>query len=461
MKAFVVGGTHSGVGKTSVSVGLMAALARRGLAVQPFKVGPDFIDPAHHALAAGRVSRNLDGWMLSRGANAEIVARNAAGADVGVVEGMMGLFDGRDGTSEDGSTAQMAKWLGVPVILVVDAWALSRSAAAVVKGYNEFDGDLRVAGVVFNRVGGDVHLTWLRDAVRSALSVEVFGGIPNDEQARLPERHLGLVMPDRERTVSWIERMADLVERSIDLDRLLDVAAEVDVGGPSTAVAGESGRVRIAVPRDEAFCFYYEDNLDLLRAAGADIVEFSALRDVLPDGADGLYIGGGYPELLAAELSRNEPLLGAVRDFASSGRPVYGECGGLMYLGQGIEGSDGTRHRLCGLFPFWTKLTNKLTLSYAEVDTTAESIFPVGQKARGHVFHYSDLVGDAPASRAYRVAPTYGEAFDEGFRFGNTLASWVHLHFGSNPSFAASFIEACRRHAGQRQSSATDRIAAD
>ncbi len=445
MKAFVVAGTHSGVGKTSVSVGLMAALRRRGLAVQPFKVGPDFIDPAHHQRAAARTSRNLDGWMLPRETNVEIFARNSAGADLCIIEGVMGLFDGSDGTSEDGSTAQVAKWLDAPVVLVVDAWALSRSAAAVVKGFAEFDPGLRLAGVLFNRVGSAAHLQWLTDAVRSTTAVEVLGGIPSDPEAQLPERHLGLVMPDAERTAAWIDRMADLVDRSVDLDGLLSAA---DVAPPTTAGPTSDApppRTRIGVMRDEAFCFYYQDNLDLLRSYGAELVEFSALRDELPSDLDGLYAGGGYPELVAADLSGNRPLLEEVRRFAASGHPIYAECGGLMYLSQGIEEADGTRHSLCGLFPFWTRLTTKPTLAYAEVRTVSESVFPSGQTARGHVYHYSDIVGQTSPSRCYLVKPSHAEAFEEGFRTHNVLASYVHLHFMSNPVFAESFVAACEQ----------------
>jgi cobyrinic acid a,c-diamide synthase len=426
----------------------MAAFAKRGLSVQPFKVGPDFIDPAHHTEATGRRSRNLDGWMLSRDANIDVFARASVGADVGIVEGVMGLYDGRDGTSEDGSTAQIAKWLGLPVVLVVDAWALSRSAAAVVKGYAEFDPDLRVAGVVFDRVGGEAHFGWLRDAVTSAVDIEVLGGIGNDDGARLPERHLGLVMPDAEATARWIDRMAALVEASVDLDRLLDLASEMDEPAEERREDARRDGVRIGVPRDEAFCFYYEDNLDALRRAGATIVEFNAMRDRLPDDLGGLYIGGGYPELVAAKLSENQALIDDVRAFVSAGRPVYGECGGLMYLGQGIEEPDGTRHRLCGVFDFWTRLTRRLTMSYVEIATTDTGIFPPSAIARGHVFHHSEIVGETGATRTYHVTPSYGAPFDEGFRVRNCLASYVHLHFGSNPAFAEAFVSACARGEG-------------
>ncbi len=313
----------------------------------------------------------------------------------------------------------------------------------MVKGFSEFDPELRIAGVVFNRVGSSTHLQWLTDAVRSDTAVNVLGGIPNDPEVSFPERHLGLVMPDEDRTSSWIERMADLIEESVDLDRLLEMSdVPLPRVGTAEAAARPPGRARIGVVRDEAFCFYYQDNLDLLRTFGAETVEFSALRDQLPDDLDGLYIGGGYPELLAAELSANSSLIEDVRQFASTGHPIYGECGGLMYLSQGIEDAGGARHPLCGLFPFWTRLTSKPTFAYVEVQTVGESIFPRGDVARGHVFHYSETVGAIPSSCSYLVKPTHRERFQEGFRRANVLASYVHLHFLSNPAFAESFVAA-------------------
>jgi cobyrinic acid a,c-diamide synthase len=298
--------------------------------------------------------------------------------------------------------------------------------------------------VVFNRVAGPTHVRWLTEAVRSATAVDVLGGIPNDPEGSFPERHLGLVMPDDRGTASWIERMAALVEEHVDLDRLLELA---DIpprpAQATTAPPHPPRRTRIGVARDEAFCFYYQDNLDLLRLHGAELVEFSPLRDELPPELDGLYIGGGYPELLAAELSTNRSLTEDVRRLAASGRPIYAECGGLMYLSRGIEDGAGERHPFCGVFPFWTRLTERPTLSYVEVGTVSDSIFPPGQTARGHVFHYSEIAGEVPSSCSYRVSPTHGEAFEEGLRIQKVLASYVHLHFLSNPAFAESFVAAC------------------
>lgn len=451
-RAVMIAGTHSGVGKTSVSVGIMAALARRGLKVQPFKVGPDFIDPGHHRRAAGRVSRNLDGWMLPREYNVACFRRHSADADVAVVEGVMGLFDGYDGRSEAGSSAQIAKWLGAPVVLVVDAWALSRSAAALVGGYRSFDPQIRLGGVVFNKIGGPEHLEWLRQAVEGSVEIAILGGIPRDKDVEVPERHLGLLMAEEDRFPgTYLSKLADLVETHLDLDRLLalSVIDEPQAAAlASTPAAPPGPRPRIGVARDAAFCFYYADNLELLADAGAEIVEFSPLRDRLPSRLDGLYLGGGYPELYASGLAANRRLIVEVRDFATAGGSVYGECGGLMYLSQGIEDAQGRRFPLCGVFPFWTRMVPKLKLAYAEVRTRPGSaVFPPQETARGHVFHFSEIVGEPGADFAYEVETYDGKIVPEGFQVGRTLASYVHLHFGSNPGFARHLVAGSRGRA--------------
>src|SRR5215472_5077330 len=326
LSALVVAGTHSGVGKTTVSVGLMAALRRRGLLVQPFKVGPDFIDPLHHSHATGRPPRNLDGWMLTPEVNRRRFARATADADVAVVEGVMGLYDGSEGRSDRGSTAEMAKLLELPVVLVIDASAMARSAAALVHGFVDFDRELKVAGVVLNRVGGAGHARIIEEALGDA--VPIVGALPSAADLVVPERHLGLHLPHEAR-LEYVDRAADLVARHLDLDLLLSLGR---LGRPADQLAAPGvipASVRIAVARDEAFCFYYEDNLELLGEAGAVLVEFSPIRDPLPPDVDGLYIGGGYPELHARPLSRNEGTRSAIREFAASGGPVYAECGGL------------------------------------------------------------------------------------------------------------------------------------
>jgi cobyrinic acid a,c-diamide synthase len=334
----------------------------------------------------------------------------------------------------------------LPVVLVVDAYALSRSAAAIVKGYVEFDPALNVVGVIFNRVGSATHLDWLTDATRPTSKAAVLGGIPHDSDVAFPERHLGLVMPDEHRAHAWIESMADLVERRIDIDALLENRWTPQTApGPSALVEVAPARARIGIARDDAFCFYYQDNLDLLRQFGAELVEFSPLRERLPPDLDGLYFGGGYPEVLAADLADNSGILHEVRTFAAAGRPIYAECGGLMYLSRGIEDIAGHRHEMCGVLPFWTQLTSTPALGYVEVSASCGTWFPAGDLARGQTFHYSRIHPDdekLTLSAAYQ-ATINGSPADEGFVQQNAVASYLHLHWRSNPAFAKAFVDAC------------------
>ncbi len=367
----VIAGTHSGVGKTTIATALMAAFHRRGLRVQPFKVGPDFIDPGFHEVACGRKSRNLDAWMLSRTANIEILARACADADLALIEGVMGLFDGREANAESGSTAEMAKWLGAPVLLVVDASAMARSAAALVSGFETFDPALNLAGVLFNRIGGQRHADLLRDAVASRGLSKPLGFLPRNDKIAMPSRHLGLTMASEALTVTGLDEMTDWVEKHVDLDALLALARQqsTDLIAPITTPSPQASRVRIGVARDAAFCFYYQDNLDLLSEAGAELVDFSPIIDqALPADLGGLYLGGGYPEIHAAALSENRPMLAAIRDFAQSGAPVYAECGGFMYLTEAIADSAGQEHTMVGLFPTRARMQTRLAaLGYLEV----------------------------------------------------------------------------------------------
>ncbi|MGN6255706.1 MAG: cobyrinate a,c-diamide synthase [Solirubrobacterales bacterium] len=437
--AVVVAGTHSGVGKTSVTLGLIGALARRGLAVQPFKVGPDFIDPLHHTRAAGRTSRNLDGWMLDPDANRACFARACAGADAAVVEGVMGLFDGSEGGSERGSTAEMAKLLGLPVVLVIDAGAMARSAAALIGGFASFDPALRVAGVILNNVGGEAHAEMIREAMVG--DSPILGAIPRAADLSLPERHLGLHLPHEARE-DHAERLASLVEAQVDLDRLLQVAGSERPAPVAPPVIAAEPAVRIGVARDEAFCFYYAENLELLEQAGAELVEFSPIADPLPAGLDGLYIGGGYPELHVEKLAANEATRSAIREFAAAGGPVYAECGGLMYLGEALE-LDGGSYPLCGALPLTTRMPAALKIGYIEIETTGGP-FGAGRSARGHVFHHSEIVGKPRAEHHYSLRTTRDEESEEGYGIGNVLASYAHLHFGSGPDLARAFVDRCR-----------------
>ena len=445
----VVTGTASAVGKTTVTLGLLAALRRRGLTVQPFKVGPDFIDPGLHEIAAGRPSYSLDGWMCGRERVVASVASRAAGADLGLVEGVMGCFDGLDGESEDGSTAQIAKWLGAPVILVVDASAQSRSVAATVQGFERFDPDLEVVGVIFNRVGGDRHAQWLTEAVSKSCRARPLGALRRDDELALPERHLGLhTAAEGVLTEARRRRLADACDRFLDLEALVALGRPLPVAPVTEAPVAARGPARIGVARDAAFQFYYPENLELLRQAGAELVFWSPLEDSLPPSVDGLYFGGGYPELYGARLAANTSCLAAVRAFGAAGRPIYAECGGLMYLAEALDDLQGDRHAMVGLLPTTVHMRpRRLTLGYTEVRFRGDTILGAGGLvARGHEFHFStsDPVPDS-VERAWRLERPGGAACDEGYVMHRVLATYVHLHFGSNPDLARGLVDACRR----------------
>jgi cobyrinic acid a,c-diamide synthase len=449
LSAIVIGGTHSGVGKTSLALGLIGALADRGLTVQPFKVGPDFIDPLHHRQASSRDSYNLDGWMLGPETNRERFARATADADVAVIEGVMGLFDGSEGKSDRGSTGEMAKLLGLPVTLVIDAGAMARSAAALIHGFAGFDPELRIAGVVLNNVGGEAHAEMVREAV--AADIPILGAIPHTPDLELPERHLGLHLP-YEAHSDYVRRLAAVVEAHLDLDGLLE-ATRIERPAAPPEVATRAPFARVGVARDEAFCFYYADNLELLARAGAELVEFSPLSGPLPDGLDGIYIAGGYPELHAEELAANEAALRAIREFAAAGGPIYAECGGLMYLGEALELEEGA-YPLCGVLPLTTRMPAPLKLAYVEIDTTG-GLFGAGRTARGHLFHHSEITRGPTLDRCYRLRTTRGELEKEGHCLGNVLASYVHLHFASEPDLAPALLRRCEtfRKSGVGESS--------
>lgn len=453
----VVAGMASGVGKTTFAIGLSAALRRRGLVVQPFKVGPDFIDPGFHTLAAGRTSHNLDGWMCSREYVRAAVSRHAADADLALVEGAMGCFDGRGGTSDEGSTAEVAKWLGAPVVLIVDARAMARSAGAVVLGFERYDPDLDLAGVVFNGVAGEAHGQWLREAVAARCRAVPLGFLPHRDSLALPERHLGLVTAaEQGLPPSLVDELSRAIEASVDVDRLLSLARSQVSRGHAVAEARpavapgwrETPPPRIGVARDLAFQFYYPANLDLLRAAGAELVFWSPLGEAELPEVDALYLGGGYPELHARGLARNRSVREAVKAFALAGHPVYAECGGLLYLAEVLEDEAGVLHPMVGLLPTVGRLSpRRLTLGYAEVATTRETLLgPAGTVVRGHEFH-ATRIEPVPewVPRAYAIRGAGdGPSRAEGYVIGESLLSYVHLHFGSNPTVAGHLVRRLR-----------------
>ncbi|WP_438041306.1 cobyrinate a,c-diamide synthase [Sorangium sp. So ce128] len=487
----VVAGTASGVGKTTATVAIARALRARGLEVALFKCGPDYLDPTYHARAVAGTSHNLDGWMMGREAVLSTFAAEAAGADVALIEGVMGLFDGASPTGEEGSTAEIAKWLEAPVALVVDASGMARSVAALVQGFAGFDPALRVAAVVCNQVGSRGHLDILRQAQAQVnRSLPVLGGLPRDEAQRFPERHLGLRTADEaalpeERLDHWGAQ----AEAWIGLDALLEIARaappvpEVAATTSAASMTAPPRQARIGVAFDEAFHFYYADNLRRLEAAGAELVRFSPIRDArLPD-VDALYLGGGYPEVHAERLAANAALRDEIRAFAGRGGPIYAECGGLMYLAEAIRTLDGRAHPMVGLVPAEAAMCEKLqALGYVEVETQARTILGgAGLRFRGHQFRYSELRpsqravpapaepaaapaepppaqapppaehAPLPIEHAYSVRRRRGgQVAREGYRAGSVLASYVHAHWASNPLVPEGLVASAAAHRKER-----------
>lgn len=463
----VIAGTSSGAGKTTVTEGLIVALRARGLTVQGFKVGPDYIDPSYHTLASGRPGRNLDTFMAGAELIAPLFLHGASGAQIAVIEGVMGLYDGVDGASETGSTAQVAKLLQAPVVLVVDASSMARSAAALVAGFRDFDPELNVAGVILNKVGSDGHARLLREAIATLPDAPpVLGALLRDTQAGAPERHLGLV-PAGERQAQAAQGQAalgELVGAGVDLDGIVRIAkaaptvpgrpwspaAAISSAAATAAPATGTGRtagkaaapVRIAIARGPAFSFHYRENLELLTAAGAELIDFDPTVDAkLPD-ADALILAGGFPETYAAELAANAPLRAEVARFAADRHPVLAECGGLLYLGETLDGQP-----MCGVLPLQGEMTRRLTLGYRKaVVATATPWCEAGTSVRGHEFHYSRCTFSAAGSRP--AAWSFRRGQDErvdGIVHGSVQAGYLHLHWAATPGFAKRFVAAAAR----------------
>ncbi len=433
--AFLIAGTHSGVGKTTVTLGLMAALRARGLKVQPFKVGPDFIDPSHHTAVCGRPSRNLDPFMMGEDGVRRSFCSALAGADVAVVEGVMGLYDGMDGT-EISSSAEVAKILDLPVLLVINVHGMSRSAAALEKGFAEYDRGVRLAGTILNQVGSPRHL----DMLKSCLERPVFAALPRMREMEMKSRHLGLVMGfEKEHDVP---ALAALLEKHAAIDEILSLRAPA--GPAQEEKANVQKFVRIGIAQDEAFCFYYYENLQELERRGADLVFFSPLDDDLPE-VDGLYIGGGYPELHAGRLE-SAPARRQIKKASEDGMPIYGECGGLMYLGRAIELETGS-FEMVGALPGSTIMTKRLAaLGYVQAEAVGQNpIAGLGKTLRGHEFHYSRFDCDSDARFAYRLCRGKGiqDGWD-GLVEHNTLAGYLHAHFYS---FSVErFLKSCKNY---------------
>ncbi|MCW2948660.1 MAG: cobyrinic acid a,c-diamide synthase [Actinoallomurus sp.] len=445
----VIAAPASGSGKTTVATGLMAALTAQGLDVSPHKVGPDYIDPGYHALATGRPGRNLDPWLTSEDLVAPLFLHGARGADVAVIEGVMGLFDGAAGRGAFASTAHVAQLLAAPVVLLVDAASAGRSVAALVHGFVTYDSGVRIGGVILNRVGSDRHEQICREAIEET-GLPVLGVLRRRDDVATPSRHLGLI-PAAERraeAVATVDGLSALVGGSCDLQGLLALAhtaPPLDVGPWDPAEAALSapggtapddraaGRVRVAVAGGAAFTFGYAENEELLTAAGAEVLRFDPLRDeALPEGTRGVVIGGGFPEMYAAELSTNEPLRRQVTAFQG---PIYAECAGLLYLAKTLDGAP-----MCGVVDAEARMTSRLTLGYREAVAVRDSLVArAGERVRGHEFHRTVVRRGGGAEPAWQ----WSADGPDGFTTRNCLASYLHLHWAGMPKMATRFVGAC------------------
>lgn len=452
-KRLVIAGTGSGAGKTTVALALLGALKRRGLAVQPFKCGPDYIDPTYHTAICGRLSRNLDSWMGDEKALHEVFCEASKDADISVIEGVMGMFDGKDPLKDDGSTADISRLIDAPVLLVVDVSGTARSAAAIVKGF-QLMAPGQVKAVIANKTGSEGHFQLIDKAVRQECGIPVIGHFPKMPGISVPERHLGLVPAvERGDLNGFFSKLADAAEQTVDLDELLQIAEVPDLAfsEPKLFQRKKSSPVTIAVAKDAAFHFYYEENLKMLRAHGADLHFFSPLAgEGVPAAADALYIGGGFPEEFAPALAAQCGARESVRQAIRSGMPTLAECGGFMYLTEELITVDGHSYPMCGVVGGKTIMkSNRAALGYRELTSFSGTWIPESIKIRGHEFHYSIFEYKEKIVPAFQSASRFGQKPD-GCSVYNAVTGYTHLYFPSNPELPSAFVAAARSYQEQK-----------
>jgi cobyrinic acid a,c-diamide synthase len=452
--SIAIAGERSGVGKTTVTLAILAALKLRKQTVQSFKVGPDYIDPMFHTYVTGRACRNLDPILTSDVYVRQCFDRHSQTADCALIEGVMGLFDGASGTTDAGSTAQVAKLLNVPVVLILNCSSTSRSIAAIAHGYRTFDPQVQLAGLILNQVGSDRHLELLTAALLP-LHLPILGVLRRRDDLKIPDRHLGLI-PAGELTDlnDTLDRLANVGETCFDWERLLPLLSSKPLFTPSeegwdgVKISATLPKIRIAVARDAAFNFYYADNLDLLEEAGAELVEWSPLADPqLPPDIQGLYFGGGFPEVFAETLAANQSARTSVAAAITAGMPTYAECGGLMYLCDRIIDFNDRSYPMVGIFPTAAVMGKKLTLGYRQLTALQDSLlFDVGDRVWGHEFHRSTLT-DLPTQPLYTLDGYESSSIflPEGWYQQRVQAAYTHLHFGAKPDLPARFINRCRQ----------------
>lgn len=447
----VIAGTNSGVGKTTIATGIMGALKRKGFNVQGYKVGPDYIDPSYHTLITGKTSRNLDTWMLEPQIVAELFQNSAGKANFSVIEGVMGLFDGFRGNQKQGSTASVAKLLKAPVLLIIDVKAMAGSAAAIAFGFSKLDPELNVAGIILNRVGSEKHYQMVAEAIKEYVDIPIVGFLSKNQLLSLPERHLGLVPTNEDKSLkATLDAIVDSIEVSLDIEKIIKIATFYSDWQvlEKTDLKYNEAEIKIAYAFDEAFNFYYQDSLDLLRELGAELVTFSPLKDKnLPEDISGLIIGGGFPEIFLSQLKDNQNIKEEIKSVAEKGMPIYAECGGLMYLCQEITNKDGGSFPMVGLIPATIQMENKLVgMGYRNAMILKDSILgPQGTILKGHEFHYSRLYAGEEFSWGFQLEKDGSLLSSDGYCNKNILASYLHLHFASNKSCAKNFINNCKR----------------
>ncbi len=448
-KGLMIAAVHSGAGKTTVSLGIMAALLRKGLAVQPFKVGPDYIDPGLHFAACGRKSHNLDSWMGTEEVVKTVFYKNARKADISVIEGVMGLYDGKKDCGIVGSSAHVALILNLPVILVVDVRGMARSCLALVKGFLEYEPQLNLKGVIFNYASSDYYKTVLKTELEDELGVKVLGCLPKKKDIQMPSRHLGLLPgEENDQLDQMISKMADLIEQEIDVAQLIKMAVKIQITEPEFEEQNTPTEIRIGVARDETLSFYYQDNFDYLEELGAEIHFFSPLHDQKIPEVHGLYIGGGFPEMFLPGLSQNVSMKESIRKAYRNGMPIWAECGGFMYLNDKISDFYEETYFGVGIIPGQVKMSETLAaLGYVQARAVRKSIIAEQNDVlRGHEFHYSIMNGVEDSS-AFTLTGGKGKDFrQDGYAEGNLAASYVHLHLRSNPGVARHLIQACEKY---------------
>ncbi|MBU7592500.1 cobyrinate a,c-diamide synthase [Metabacillus halosaccharovorans] len=455
-KRLVIAGTGSGVGKTTLTIGLMSALIKRGLIVQGFKCGPDYIDPSYHTAVTKRASRNLDSWMLSHDHVIDILHHGSIGADISIIEGVMGFFDGKNPETNEGSTAEISIITKSPVLLVVNCESMARSAAAIVKGFQLFSDGPNIVGVIANKVGSEGHYQLVKKAIEKECLVPVVGYLKRELNIEIPERHLGLIPSiERGELDSFFHTLGDLVSETIDIQKLVELAASDPLPsneGSSLFKTEKEQIVKIAVAKDAAFNFYYPENLEMLESKGADIFYFSPLKDEeLPSDIDGLYIGGGFPEEFAQQLEKNQKAKHSIKKFIEQGLPTLAECGGFMYLTESIRTTEKKTYQMAGVIPGKVHMQQTLAaLGYREISGQNDNYLLKNVVAKGHEFHYSTYEStEDNIPYAYETKGLRGIK-KEGYLLENVVAGYTHFHFGSNPDMVDNLIGKCHEYKRNR-----------